>query len=120
MAVSPIPNSSVLEYRVTSLEAVVGEVRTAVKSIDNSLQSLTRIEMLHTETRDEIARMATEMDQIQSRLRDVELDLPTLRMVRHWVIAAVLGVISMAFVTLVSTTLDNQSVRTRGHSETAK
>lgn len=96
-------NEKVLEFRVSALETVVGEVRTAVKSIDASLKALTSLEIHHNQTRDAVGRAFTEIKRLEDgdikdheeRLRLVENDLPTMRLVRNWVIAGVVGCVSM-------------------------
>ena len=85
----------VLEFRVTSLEKVVSEVSSAVKSIDSSLKTLTSLEIHHNQTRDAVGRAFTNIEDHETRLRGIEADLPTMRLVRNWVIAGVIGCVSM-------------------------
>ena len=85
----------VLEFRVTSLEKVVSEVSSAVKSIDSSLKTLTSLEIHHNQTRDAVGRAFTNIEDHEGRLREIESDLPTMRLVRNWVIAGVLGCTSL-------------------------
>lgn len=90
----------ILEFRVSSLEAVVGEVRTAVKSIDASLKALTSLEIHHNQTRESVGRAFTDIEDHETRLRKVEDDMPTMRLVRNWVIAGVIGCTSMVGVAM--------------------
>lgn len=88
-------NEKVLEFRVTNLEGMVGEIRSAVKSIDGSLKTLAALEAHHSETRASVGRAFTDINDHEDRLRKVEADLPTMRLVRNWVIAGVLGCTSL-------------------------
>lgn len=76
-----------LAYRVDQHEAWINEMRDAVKSIDRSLQLLSLVEAQHVKSRTQITEMA-------ERLRGIELELPTLRLVRGWMISGVLGVVA--------------------------
>lgn len=87
-------------YRLQAIETAVMELRTAHKSIAESLQQLVLLERAHAETRDAIARAWRQIelnaesiravdDQIPDRLSDrlhaVERDLPMLRKTSGWV-----------------------------------
>ncbi len=88
-------SDEVLEFRVTTLEGMVGEIRSAVKSIDGSLKTLAALEAHHSETRASVSRAFTDIEDHETRLRGIEADLPTMRLVRNWVIAGVLGCASL-------------------------
>lgn len=104
---------NVLEFRVSSLEKVVGEIGQSVKSIDGSLQALTRLEARHAETRDGLARAFAAVQRLEdedlkdheNRLRVMEADMPTVRLIRGWVIAGVIGVVSLVGVAVVGIVL---------------
>lgn len=102
---------TVLEFRVSTLETMVGEVRAAIKSIDISLQALTRLEQRHAETRDGLARAFAAIHDQEERLRRVESDMPTVRMVRNWVIAGVIGGLGMGMVATYTIVADNHEFR---------
>lgn len=97
------PDDNVLEFRVSVLEGAVGEIKTAVKSIDTSLKTLTTLEVHHSQTRDAVGRAFSEIKRLEDgdikdhedRLRGIEADLPTMRLVRNWVITGVLGCTSL-------------------------
>lgn len=93
-------NDKVLEFRVSSLEKVVGEVSSAVKSIDASLKTLTSLEIHHNQTRESVGRAFADIEDHETRLRKVEDDMPTMRLVRNWVIAGVIGCTSMVGVAM--------------------
>lgn len=94
----------VLEFRVGALEAVVGEIKSAVKSIDQSLQSLARLETRHAETRDGLARAFDDIEDHETRLRTVEGEMPTMKLTRSWTMRGVIyvvGVVGLALIGLV-------------------
>jgi len=86
----------VLGIRVTSLERVVKEVADSVKSIDQSLKTLARLEVKHEETRSSVIRAFQEINDHETRLRDIEAEMPTVKLVRNWIIAGVVGMLGLA------------------------
>lgn len=94
-------DNNVLEFRVSSLETMVGEVRSAVKSIDASLKTLTSLEIHHNQTRDAVGRAFHDIEDHETRLRKMEDDMPTMRLVRNWVVAGVIGCTSLVGVAVV-------------------
>lgn len=99
-----MPSAEILEYRVSQLEGAIGEIKSAVKSIDASLQSLARLEARHAETRDALERAFDGIKELkdvdikdhETRLREIEENMPTVKLVRNWVITGVLGVLAMS------------------------
>jgi len=96
----------IIEYRVRSLESTVGEIKAAVISIDKSLQLLSQLEAHHAETRDGLSRAFATIkesadeqekhnDDYEERLRLIESQMPTLKLVSGWVIGGVLGTIGI-------------------------
>lgn len=94
--------NDVLYSRVTNLENVVDEVKNAVKSIDQSLRTLAALEVKHEETRSGLNRAFTEIGDHETRMRSVESELPTLKLVRGWVITGVLGIIGIFGVAILN------------------
>lgn len=94
-----MPADPVMEYRLSALEGSVGEIRQAVKSIDASLQVLARLEQRHAETRDGLERAFKELADHESRMRIVEIEMPTTKLVRGWIITAVVGTLGIVGVT---------------------
>ena len=88
-------NEKVLEFRVATLEREHGETLAAIKSIDNSLKTLTALEVHHSQTREALGRAFTDIEDHETRLRKVETEMPTMKLVRNWVIAGVIGCVSM-------------------------
>lgn len=87
---------SVTEYRLSAVEAAVGEIREAVQGINTSLQKLASLEERHDSTRDGIRAIADSLKDHEDRIRVVEADLPTLRLVRRWIISGVTGVLGLS------------------------
>jgi hypothetical protein len=75
-------------YRLTQIEKTL-----AVMSA--SLQQLTSLEQKHTETMTALAAGAAKMSDHEMRLRVVEGEMPTMKMIRSWVILGVLGVVGI-------------------------
>ena len=94
-------NNEVLFSRVTNLENVVDEVKNAVKSIDQSLRTLASLEVKHEETRSGLNRAFTEIGDHETRMRSVENEMPTLKLVRGWVIAGVVGIMGILGVAIM-------------------
>lgn len=99
-----MPSDSVIEYRIEALEGSVNEIKSAVKSIDASLRVLSRLEQRHAETRDGLERAFAEIADHETRVRTIETEMPTTKLIRGWVIAAVvcvIGMMGMAMIRLV-------------------
>jgi len=92
----------VIEYRLGTLEASVTEIKSAVSSIDKSLQKLTSLEERHQETRDALNRAFTQIEDHEVRIRHVEKEAPVTKLVRNWIIAGITGLIGMVALVLVS------------------
>ncbi len=108
------PRKELLEFRVDALERDRDEDRVrferferAVESIDNSLKTLTRLEIHNSETQEAIKRAFNSIADHETRLRPIEADLPTLRLVRGWVIGGVIGVCSLLGVAVLSLVVVN-------------
>lgn len=79
------------DFRISALETAVSEVKEAVKSIDQSLKTLASLEVRHGETRDALGRAFDQLKEIDGRVRRIEQDMPTMRLVKGWVISGVVG-----------------------------
>lgn len=108
------PRKELLEFRVDALERDRDEDRArferferAVESIDNSLKKLTKLEIHNSETQEAIKRAFQSIADHEMRLRPIEADLPTMRLVRGWVIGGVIGVCSLLGVAVVSLVVVN-------------
>ena len=86
---------SVIEYRLDSLEAVVGEVRDAVQGVHASLLKLATLEEKHL-------GYVEELKDHEVRLRAIEVEIPTLKMVRRWIIGGVTGMLALSGIALLN------------------
>lgn len=102
-----MPSDKVFEFRLSTLEGVVGEIKTAVKSIDGSLKMLASLEASHAQTREALSRAFSDIDDHEARLRRAEADLPTMRLVRNWVVAGVIGCVAMVGAAVVGMVIVN-------------
>ncbi|MFA5630333.1 MAG: hypothetical protein WC997_02375 [Porticoccaceae bacterium] len=84
----PTPSDSVTLYRLKMVEETL-------KSVSESLRLLATLEQRHLETREALARAFSAVDENDKRIRAVEVEIPTLKMVRGWVITGVVGCTSL-------------------------
>lgn len=85
----------VLNLRVTNLEKVVERVSLAVVSIDESLKTLTRLDVKHDETRSSVARAFIFLEDHEKRIRAIEAEMPTVKLTRGWLLAGITGMIGL-------------------------
>lgn len=83
--------SGVLDYRLDVVEKDVGEIKNAIKSIAGSLQTLTRLEERHLETRESLNRAFDALAAHEKRIQKLEVQAPTTKLITSWVIAAATG-----------------------------
>ena len=96
---------AVLDVRVTNLERVVERVSTAVESIDESLKTLTRLDVKHEETNKSVDRAFAVIKDHETRIRLVENEMPTMKMVRGWVIAGAIALVGLVAVSIANMVL---------------
>jgi len=77
--------SDINEWRLTTVEKAVGD-------ISESLRRLVQLEERHTETREALSRAFTNLGDHEDRLRGIEVEMPTVKLTRRWVIGGVVGV----------------------------
>lgn len=96
--------TAVLDIRVTNLERIVERVSTAVESIDESLKTLTKLDVRHEETAKAVERAFDVARDHETRVRLIEVEMPTLKLVRKWALsgmAAFAGALCLAILALV-------------------
>ena len=98
-------NHAVLDVRVTNLEKVVERVSTAVESIDESLKTLTRLDMKHEEANKSIDRALVSIKDHETRIHGVELEMPTMKLVRGWVVTGAIALVGLMGVSIVNLVL---------------
>lgn len=87
------PSDTLTQYRLKMIEDTL-------KQIAENLERLAALEQKHLETRDAVGRAFASIEKVDLRVRHVELELPTLKLIRTWVIGGVLGSISLLGITL--------------------
>jgi hypothetical protein len=87
--------SELTQYRLEAIEETL-------KSIGDTLRQLTTLEQKHLETRQAIERAFASIEKHELRIHNVELELPTLRLIRNWVISGVIGCTSMIGIAVIS------------------
>lgn len=88
-------DNAVLDVRVSNLERVVDRVSVAVESIDESLKTLTRLDVKHEETNKAVDRAFADISDHETRIRVVETEMPTMKLIRGWVIAGVVSLVGL-------------------------
>lgn len=87
------PNDQLTQYRLATIEETLA-------SINETLRQLTALEQKHLETRQALERAFATVAEQEKRLRKIEIELPTLKMIRGWVISGVIGCAGLLGVTL--------------------
>lgn len=88
-------NDKLTDYRLKTVED-------AVKSIAENLTTLTALEQKHLETREALGRAFDTLDKHDGRIKAVELEMPTLKLTRGWVITGVIGIVSLVGIAATS------------------
>jgi hypothetical protein len=57
---------------------------------------LVSLEQAHAESRDAIGRAHARVDDHEERVRIIELEMPTMKLTRQWVISGVVGIWAVA------------------------
>lgn len=92
-ASAPNTPSSITDYRLSTIEQTL-------RVVSENLERLAAIEQRHIETREAMGRLMTNHDKLDDRVRSVELEMPTLKLIRGWVIAGVIGCAALLGLTL--------------------
>ncbi len=92
---SPEPQepSALTQYRL-------GMIEKTLEAIRDNLTQLAQLEQKHIETREALGRAFEQINSHDERIRGVEQEMPTLKMIRGWVISGVLGIIGLLAVTV--------------------
>jgi hypothetical protein len=81
------------QYRINMIESTLEAVR-------ENLVKLAQLEQKHLETKESLTRAFDSMNDINNRLREIEHEMPTLKLVRGWVIAGFIGILSLLGIAL--------------------
>jgi hypothetical protein len=84
---------SLTDYRISMIEDTL-------QVMSDNLQRLTALEQRHFDTRNSLDRAFETIEKVDVRLKDVELEMPVLRIVKNWVIAAVIGIVGLVGIAL--------------------
>jgi hypothetical protein len=77
-------SDALTQYRLSMIE-------TTLKTVSETLARLATLEARHGETREAQGRAFDVLEKLDGRLKHVEMELPTLKLVRSWVIGGVIG-----------------------------
>lgn len=94
----PVEEKALTDYRLTMIEK-------SLASISDSLRQLTVMEQKYLESRAAQDRAFLAISKLEERTRLIENELPTLKLVRAWVVAGIVGTVSvvgLAVIKLVS------------------
>lgn len=83
----PAEGELLIDYRLSQLE------RAVTKLVEQNAQMIA-LEQRHLDTREALERAFKALKEQDSRIRAIETDLPTMRLVRGWVITGVLAVMA--------------------------
>lgn len=89
----PVQPDALTAYRLEMIEKTLA-------SMSDSVRQLVSLEQKHIETRQAIERAFSELKEQDTRIREVEQEMPTLKLTRGWIIAGVLGVFGVLGVQL--------------------
>ena len=92
-APGPAQGDPLTQYRLQMIEDTL-------KGIRDSLNTLAALEQKHMQTREAIERAFSNIGKIDERVRKIEHEMPTLTLVRKWVIGGMIGIISLLGLTL--------------------
>lgn len=106
-------NEQVISFRLNAIERVLS-------GLSDSMRQLVTLEQKHIETRESLGRAFSRIDEHEKRVREIEqcqtmtsiavdrmdpidtrvsaieAEMPTLKLIRGWVITGVLGILSIA------------------------
>jgi hypothetical protein len=83
----------VTQYRLEMIEKTL-------QAISENLSKLAALEQKHIETRDAVGRAFDAIEGHETRLRAVEVEMPTLKLTRKWVLSGVIGIVSLLAVAI--------------------
>lgn len=100
-----------IEHRLTAVEAALTKVAQAIEDIAVSTRLIAQLELKHAETReslerafDEISKLQSEHNTIDTRVRCVEIEMPALVEARRKIdkaLYSIVGLVGLAVIGLV-------------------
>lgn len=88
------PDNKLTQYRLSMIEQ-------SLHAISDTLTKLAQLEQKHIETREAIGRAFDSIDGHDLRIRGMEAEMPTLKLVRGWVISGCIGIIGLLAVSVL-------------------
>ncbi len=70
-------------------------IESTLEAVRENLIKLAQLEQKHLETKESLTRAFDSMNDINARLREIENEMPTLKLVRGWVIAGFVGILTL-------------------------
>lgn len=93
------------EHRITALEKAMVDVSVAIKSIDAALHKFGVIQLEQQHVRQDVNRAFEELREVRANLSDIDEkvndiaeQLPTLNLIKGWVIGGILAIVSSSFI----------------------
>lgn len=87
------PDNKLTQYRLSMIEQTL-------HAISDNLTKLAALEQKHIETRDALGRAFIAIDGHDERIRGMENEMPTLKLVRGWVISGCIGILGLLAVSV--------------------
>jgi len=81
-------HDALTQYRLTMIEKTLEAIR-------DNLTQLAQLEQKHVETREALARAFKQIDMHDNRIRNIEGEMPTLKLTRGWIISGVVALVAM-------------------------
>lgn len=96
-AMPTIPSPASMESHCTDhlTQYRIGVIESTLESVRDNLVKLAQLETKHLETKESLTRAFNSMNEMNVRLREIETEMPTLKLVRGWIIAGFVGVLSL-------------------------
>lgn len=82
-------------YRLQQIEKNLEAITKTMQDNAESMKLLVSLEQKHAETREAMSRAFLQLAEHEGKIRAVELEMPTIKLVRNWVIAGVIGVFAI-------------------------
>jgi hypothetical protein len=96
----------------------VSQLEKVIESIDNSLKTLVALEVKHTQTATALERAFGEIEKHNTRLKCMEVEMPTIKLVRGWVITGVIAMVGLLGVEIINLATQNaQASQAHGRAQ---
>jgi hypothetical protein len=101
------PNSLdvLTDYRLSAIEKNQELMSENLKEIGEAMRMLISLEQKHVETREALERAFKSLEQHNDRIHKIEIEMPTVKLTRGWVMAGVLflcGIFGIQMVKIIT------------------